>query len=613
MQFKLRFTLFLLCIPLSFFAKDFDAEIVNYITSVTIDQEGRLVKKTTIEIQINKRQGEDMVNILIPYTEKNPVKNLSAQIVDLKGNIVRKLKKKDIIDRNRYSYDLYNDEFVKTFDLKHNIYPYRIQYSYTIFYAEFTHLIYWNPLIHPEYPTLNSELNVSVPKDFGINYYENKIQKQTFKEDAYQTTYSWEVSFAGDLKEELYAPPKKSLIPFVYVIPKKFKYGPYGSNKTWVDFGNWIYELNKSLDILPESEKRIINKLLEGIDDDKEKIQILYSHLQENCRYINVAIDIGRLKPYPAMYVCNNRYGDCKALTNYMKAILKYAGIKSYYSLVYAGDKINKIIPEFPSNQFNHVILFVPLQKDTIWLECTNSEIPAGYIGTFTQGRYALVVDKDKSKLIKTPELTMNKVMEKRHVTISNKNQTDINVEIVLNVKGYMFELLTGIKSHLNEDEQEEFIHEIIPFTNYELIQKKITLDEDACAELFLQLNKKNLFKSIDNILYAGLSPTILPDFEKPHKRNYSVQIDYPKYIKDSVVYGKIKEYSPNELSDTALISKFGEYRLTHSIIDDELIVNKTFQLFKGEYPPEDYSDLYSFIQDINKIERKNPVVFTKK
>ena len=94
-----------------------------------------------------------------------------------------------------------------------------------------------------------------------------------------------------------------------------------------------------------------------------------------------------------------------------MKSALATVGIESYYTLIYGDSKPIKIDQRIPSQQFNHVILCVPLEQDTVWLENTSSSSPFNYLGVFTQNRKGLLVNGDKSELVNTPALTQEQCL----------------------------------------------------------------------------------------------------------------------------------------------------------------------------------------------------------
>ena len=55
--------------------------------------------------------------------------------------------------------------------------------------------------------------------------------------------------------------------------------------------------------------------------DPIEKAKIVYKYMQEKTRYISVQVGIGGFKPMLAKDVDRLGYGDCKALSNYTKAL----------------------------------------------------------------------------------------------------------------------------------------------------------------------------------------------------------------------------------------------------------------------------------------------------
>ena len=96
---------------------------------------------------------------------------------------------------------------------------------------------------------------------------------------------------------------------------------------------------------------------------------------------------IGGWKPMPASEVSKKGYGDCKALTNYMRTLLTAAGIPSYYAIIYNDDSVINFDKDFPKLDGNHVILMVPTEKNDIWLENTSQRVAFNHLSYSSHNR----------------------------------------------------------------------------------------------------------------------------------------------------------------------------------------------------------------------------------
>lgn len=104
-----------------------------------------------------------------------------------------------------------------------------------------------------------------------------------------------------------------------------------------------------------------------GCKNNKEKLNRLYSYLQQNMRYVSIQLGIGGWKPMNVQQVHDFKYGDCKALSNYMKHVLNVAGIPSKYVIINAGVAENLDDTTLVRNSFNHAILAAFPDNDTVF------------------------------------------------------------------------------------------------------------------------------------------------------------------------------------------------------------------------------------------------------
>jgi hypothetical protein len=605
--------IFLTLIFQTSFSQKFDAEVISQETTIEI-QDHKLVKKHFYAIRINNRNGDSYAEISIPFNKMNGISNLQAYILDDADKKVKSLRKADIVLRSKNPEgSFYTDSYVKEFSLRNNAYPYTLIYSYQEEAAQFLSLDYWLPVIDPKIPTLRAKLTITIPKDYKIYFRSNKVEKPKVDTIENQIYYHWQASYADMIAHETWSPSIWQFIPYVYVVPEHFRYETEGFQNTWIAYGNWNLSLQSKPDELPSSELLTIHRLTDNIHDTTEKIRALFHYLQKNTRYINVSIKTGGMKPYPAAYVAEKKYGDCKALSTYFEACLASIGIKSFYTTINAGTVIEPFDTSFPSQQFNHVIVFVPLQKDTLWVDCT-SDLAFGYLGTFTQNRPALVQSFNNSKLINTPALSFEDVLQKRSIKAVVGSNNSLHCEFSGTYRGYQYESLSGISSELSETERNILLSRYLVETGFQLGKYTTSSPGPDIPEIGLQYSatSNQYVKSYGNESLLKVIPIELPILEAPKRRKLPVQINYPINKVDTINYTLPSSYTISSLPENIILqSDYGEYHVHFWQHEQSAQVIKELRINACTVDPDEYLTFYKFYNEILETEKSLYITLT--
>jgi hypothetical protein len=595
------------------FSQNYDAELMSQVTKINISNT-KLHKELYYEIKINNRAGDEYARISIPYSKLDKISNINAFIKNSDGEIIKRLRKGDIITRSLFAdFLFYEDKFVKEFTLKHNSYPYTIVYTYQIQHNEFVYIDYWQPFIDVTIPTHNSELNISTPINYSLKYRNQHIEDCGVDTIESRINYQWKASYTNLIEYEINAPPVSELMPSVTIVPVDFKFESNGSLRDWISYGNWEFELLQGLNELPDTEKNRIDLLVKNISDDKEKVKLLYHSLQDETRYVNITIETGGLKPYPASYVAHNKYGDCKALTNYFKAILDYLKIPSYYTNVYAGNPNRKIDINFPSQQFNHVILYIPQKDGDIWLDCT-SDAAFNYLGTFSQNRDAFIIAHNNSRFLKTPTLSPYDVLNSRKIVV-NYNDIESLVEFKNVYRGEFYEQILSSIKNFNEKKRDAIVRNYFIPDRFQLIDYHLfkPIRDTISIKLDYNATSQSLYKHYGKDIHVSNIAFSLPNYENPKIRKLPLQLDYPICNIDSIIYEIPNGYKfHTSQNDYSVISKFGEYKLNIKELDGLIHVEKSLLINSGYYLIEEYEEFYNFYKQIIELENKTHISFYK-
>jgi hypothetical protein len=431
-----------------------------------------------------------------------------------------------------------------------------------------------------------------------------------------KSNYYWEVSGLTAMKKELFSQSLEEYSPVVYLAPVKFEIGGYEGNcSSWQDFGLWILKLNEKRDSLNIQTREHIKSLVAGVNNETDKIKILYNFLQNKVRYVSIQEGIGSWQPIDAETVDKVSYGDCKALANYMKSILDVAGIKSYYTLIGAGENATPLINEFPSNRFNHAIICVPVQNDTIWLECTDQEIPFGYLGTFTDNRKALVISDAGGTIVNTRIYSASDNIQVRTGNVKVDNYGNISSTIHTIYKGVNYDTMMPLL-RMDKADKATFINSKINIPGYELVKSEYSEIKSMVPSILevLNLNIHDYGSIAGNNLI--IKPNILSRLQnvppRAASRNSPIIIRRSRCEYDTINYSlqaSVKsEIKPNVFS---LNTPFGEYRSEIIIHGNSMKYIRMLKLSRGKYLKENYDSFLNFMEKI-MIEDNKQITWTR-
>ena len=374
--------------------------------------------------------------------------------------------------------------------VRHHIaaYPVTIEIVYEEDESSFISLGGWSVQGRVEQAVQNAKCKVSVAPDMGFRYKNENTKIKPEKVNAEGLdVFTWQVENLKAVKKEEHV-LSWSVLPTVLFAANNFNcYGYPGDFTSWKSFGKWIQDLNSDVCTLSPERVAEIKKMTDTIKTDKEKARFLYHYMQKNVRYVSIQLGIGGYKPFPATFVDQKKYGDCKALSNYMYALLKAVNINANYAIIKAGANAEPADYAFPNNTFNHAILCVPFKNDTTWLECTSSTQPFGVLGPFTENRNALLITEDGGKLVNTPKSKMqdNQLKSEVHLVLNADGGATATIKIICSGE-YRFDYINN--SALKMDEQKQVFLNAFNMKQPETFDIKEVDDKGGKKEIDLDL-----------------------------------------------------------------------------------------------------------------------------
>ena len=596
------------------------ANVVKRMEEIRIEikDAGRATIYNKYALTIMNAAGDDASRFSEQYDQLISIQSIDGTLYDANGKKIKSLKKSDMQDVSGTSESsLADDNRFKLHDFNCKIYPYTVEYETAIEFKGIFYLPHWLPVANENYAVEKSKLIVQCPLEYKLRFktfnYSKAPQITTEKQ---VQLFEWAVEKLPAIEEEKYEPEWYEITPAVFLAPADFEIQHYTGNMTdWKGFGKFIYALNTGRDKLPNNIKQQVHLLIDNLASSKDKIKTLYEYLQKNTHYISIQLGIGGWQTFDAGYVATNGYGDCKALSNYMYSLLKEAGIKSYYTLIKAGENNNSFLPDFPSaNQFNHIIVCVPQLTDTIWLECTSQTLSMGYLSGFTSNRNALLVDENGGTLVHTPIYKRSDNLQTRRINASVNEEGKLTAVINTKYRAQQQDDLHGMLNAVSKEKVGEILKTRLNLPSYDITKfdysdEKGTMPVvnemlELTANNFCSISGKRLFIT-PNILNKASSK-----ITDAATRKFDIKLPAAFTDIDSVEINMPAGYIPESIpANVSLDTKFGTYNTIVKVSPGKIIYARNLQRNSGSYPATDAVALADFLLKIYNADRARVVL----
>jgi hypothetical protein len=585
----------------------------------TVNGPDRVTVKYHTIVTILNEKGDHAATMAMEYNKKyDSYSGIEMHVYNDKGILIKKYHKSDMYDGAADDgFSLVTDD--RFLGVKHTVvsYPVTIEQEYEENISSFRDLDTWL-IQRSEQSVQNEYYHLSINNNAGFRYANRNINAKPEKKTVDNIdTYSWTILNLKAIKPEEGAAPWR-VLPKIEFASNYFEfYGVPGDFSSWQSYGKWIKNLYADVSTLSPEREAEIRKMTDTIKTDKEKARFLYNYMQQNMRYVSIQLGIGGLKPFPATFVDQKKYGDCKALSNYMSALLKAVNVKSYCAIINAEANMEPADPGFPFDAFNHVILCIPFKNDTTWLECTNSTATFGVLGSFTENRRALLVTEDGGKLVNTPKSTAqeNQFDSNTHIVLDGDGGAKAQIKIL--GTGEYRDLYISMASRKTDEQKEELL------TGLGIKQPSafdFTFGKDINGtkevNLNLEFDKFCDIKAGDKQFYRPLALTLwdqtVPILEK---RKTDYYFEFPRE-KKSVTTIDLPQGFEVETLPTNQVLKFtyGNYEVTYTYdaAKNQVTSITKFNLTNHVIPAAKYTEMQQYLDAIAKAQNKKLVIRRK-
>jgi hypothetical protein len=609
-----------------------DAVLLYSEENVTVQSVDRIRKQIRVAYKILRPGGRELGNLAIPYRMDSKVLSMRAWSIPASGKDfeVRDKDAADIAIPAVPGSELITDVRAKFVRIPAADVGNVIGWEYEIEDRPMVLQDSW--YFQKEYPSREEHYSLTLPAgwEYKVSWLNHAEAAAT---PSGNNSWQWVVSAVPGIRPELEMPPYRGIEG--QMIVSFLAPGGGRTFKNWRDLGVWYNDLTRgrrdaSNDIAQKSAALTSSSKLAAV-----KMQAVADFMQRDIRYVGIELGIGGFQPHAATDVFAHRYGDCKDKATLMSALLKSAGIDSYYVLI--NTERGSVTPEMPPHVggFDHVILAVKLPEDVhdaslvatmqhpklgklLFFDPTDELTPFGMLRGALQANYGLLVSEDGGELTELPQLSGATTGIRRSAKLKlSPNGTlsgdFVEIRVGDSAARERYKLKTVTKDADRIKPVETMLASSLP--TYHITHASVSnLDRiDLPFEWDYSVVADNYAQSTGGLLIVRLrvvgneSSGLL---ETKEARRYPVVFDGPRRDSDSVEITLPAGFEVEDLPDAVSVDYgFASYHSKAEVSGNVVKYNRTLEIREPNVPLNKVDDLKMLYRIIGSDERNTAVL----
>ena len=578
---------------------------------VTVSSSLKMKVEETVRIMVLNKDGEDDAAFMKTLASGWSLKSFSGRLVDPMGKVVAKYGLKDVRS-TQFSEGLADDYTTKYLVFSSDRFPYVVEYSYE---ENCTQGFLVPPPFAPvrlyEQEMKRASYTLVTPSDYGVSWssFNCAITPQTIEGNGC-VSRKWVMPGFSSISDGIFMPLPEDLFPMVCFSPDRFSwFKREGSLRTIDEYGRWKWNLIEESSEIPAELAATVHAIADPVVNKRDKILALYGYMQKNYRYVSIQIGIGGQKPMSPGEVYRNKFGDCKALSNLMKCMLREAGIESCYVEISTSRRRQPRDIVYPGFM-DHAILKIPDADGDLWVECTSSKLPLGYIHQGLAGHDAFVYQDGTMHIETVPDYSEDENMSAGNIRIEVKEDGSATIVSEYSYSGLTFERMFPFGS-LDAAGKREVLRDItgLPSSEFQDVRYDVLADgrNSSISIKFSSTIPKYTSKSGNRELiplFPGAVRTGKTAFPAGRTVPYMVYAGNSRTDDISVVLPSSMRFETLP-EDISVSNRAGSCLMECKVTGEKALhIHLARNILKGDFSSEDYPELETVIRFYDSLAR---------